>query len=163
MRINFTYSFDFFLKGALACLNFGTMAYSVRDGVSETDLHIRWIVEIILPVRKRLVGEKALIRQVIILAKKQNTKGTGDGESGKQRKGLTDKQKKALIVTGATLAAVAAAYGIYKYNQMNPDSVKRGREVLDSFIANHGSTPISYVLSCILLPRLFYKRDISLF
>lgn len=54
-------------------------------------------------------------------------------------------------------------YGIYKYNQMNPDSVKRGREVLDSFIANHGSTPISYVLSCILLPRLFYKRDISLF
>lgn len=82
---------------------------------------------------------------MIILAKKkkkQNTKGTADGKSGKQRKGLTNKQKKALIVTGATLVAVAAAYGIYKYNQANPDSVKRGRELLDSFVANHGSTPM---------------------
>lgn len=74
---------------------------------------------------------------------KKRSQKSSDDASLKKRKGLTSGQKKALIITGATLATAAAAYGIYKYNQMNPDSVKRGRELLNNFIAKHGSTPMA--------------------
>lgn len=68
------------------------------------------------------------------------TQGTigSTSKNNKRRGGLTTGQKRALGV----LAAAAVTYGVYKYAQMNPDVVKRGRELLASAINKFGSKPV---------------------
>lgn len=76
-----------------------------------------------------------------------NNKKIGDISSkpdGRAKKGLTDKQKKALAIIGGTVLAGVAAYGVYTYVKANPEAFRKGRRAADTIINDHKDDPVEH-------------------
>lgn len=76
-----------------------------------------------------------------------NNKKIGDISSkpdGRAKKGLTDKQKKALAIIGGTVLAGVAAYGVYTYVKANPEAFRNGKRAADTIINDHKDEPVEH-------------------
>lgn len=69
---------------------------------------------------------------------KRPSNAENEGE-GKQRKGLSEGQKRALKIGAATLLTAAAAYGAYRYADAHPEVLQRGKDMLNKALGKVGN------------------------